>query len=254
VQAENIILTKKEGIGYIHFESKAQNSLRLKDLISFARLIDKASTDEEIKIVVIKSGGENTFCAGANFNELASLETIQDAKAFFMGFGNLILAIKNCDKIVVGRIQGRAIGGGVGLAAACDYTIASENATFRLSELNIGLGPLVIGPMVERKMSLHALASLALNPREWKTAYWGQDHGLYNEVFKTQQQADQYLDHYLDQMITMSTKAQLAVKRMLWENTGPWDVLLERRAEQSAELLMTPECKAEINNFLNKQA
>jgi methylglutaconyl-CoA hydratase len=250
----NIELTNKDGIGYLHFDSQAQNSLRLADLKKMATLIDQASTDDEIKILVIKSGGISTFCAGANFNELVAIDNSQAGKEFFMGFGNLILAIKNCDKIVVGRIHGKAVGGGVGLAAACDFTIASEYATFRLSELNIGLGPLVIGPMVERKMGLHSVASLALNPKEWKTAKWGQDKGLYNEVFKTQEQADEYLNHYLSQMATMSTNAKLAVKRMLWENTGHWDVLLERRAEQSAQLLLSPECKKEINRFLEKSA
>nr|HMP32060.1 enoyl-CoA hydratase/isomerase family protein [Saprospiraceae bacterium] len=162
----NISYTIVESVAHINFETQAHNALTLENLTTLAQMFKRASEDEDAKIVLLKSGGK-TFCAGANFNQLLSIENVADAKDFFMGFGNLILAIRNCSKLVIGRIHGRAIGGGVGLAAACDYTIASEFATIRLSELNIGLGPLVIGPMVERKMGLNSLASLSLNPKEW---------------------------------------------------------------------------------------
>jgi methylglutaconyl-CoA hydratase len=244
-----ISYTVENQVAHIYFETKAHNSLTLADLKTLASYVNKASEDDQVKLVLLKSGGK-TFCAGANFNQLLSIDNLVDAKEFFMGFGNLILAIRNCKKIVIGRIHGSAIGGGVGLAAACDYTIASEYATIRLSELNIGLGPLVIGPMVERKMGLHSLIALALNPKEWQTAHWAKERGLYNEVFLTQEQADAYLETYIANMLTTSQNAMTAVKQMLWENTEHWTSLLQERAEQSANLLMTKECKEEIGKFL----
>jgi methylglutaconyl-CoA hydratase len=249
MEKSNITYTVNNQVAQIYFETPSHNSLTLDDLKQLAILMNKASEDTTVKIVFLKSGGK-TFCAGANFNQLLAIDNVADGIEFFMGFGNLILAIRNCNKIVVGRIHGRAIGGGVGLTAACDYTIASEYATIRLSELNIGLGPLVIGPMVERKMGLHSLASLALNPKEWKTAHWAKGRGLYNEVFTTQEQSDAYLATYLESMVITSQQAMTVVKRMLWENTGEWDNLLAQRAEQSAKLLLTNECKTEIAKFL----
>lgn len=246
---ENIKYTLENNIATLYFETESHNALTLEDLQTMAHHLDEASEDHEVKIVLLKSGGK-TFCAGANFNQLLSIDNTEDGKAFFMGFGNLILAIRNCKKLVVGRIHGRAIGGGVGLAAACDYTIASEYATIRLSELNIGLGPLVIGPMVERKMGMSGLSALSLNPREWKTAWWAQQKGLFNEVFSTQEQADAYLASYLQAMTETSQQAITVVKKMLWENTEHWDALLHARARQSAALLMTKECKEEISKFL----
>ena len=246
---ENIRYTLENSIATLYFETESHNALTLEDLQTMAHYLDQASEDHDVKIVLLKSGGK-TFCAGANFNQLLSIENSEDGKAFFMGFGNLILAIRNCKKLVVGRIHGRAIGGGVGLAAACDYTIASEYATIRLSELNIGLGPLVIGPMVERKMGMSGLSALSLNPREWKTAWWAQQKGLFNEVFPTQEQADAYLTTYLQAMTETSQQAITVVKKMLWENTEHWDSLLQARAGQSAALLMTNECKEEIRKFL----
>lgn len=246
---ENIRYTLENNIATLYFETESHNSLTLEDLQTMAHYLDEASEDHEVKIVLLKSGGK-TFCAGANFNQLLSIDNTEDGKAFFMGFGNLILAIRNCKKLVVGRIHGRAIGGGVGLAAACDYTIASEYATIRLSELNIGLGPLVIGPMVERKMGMSGLSALSLNPKEWKTAWWAQQKGLFNEVFSTQEQADAYLTTYLQAMSETSQQAMSVVKKMLWENTEHWDALLQARAGQSAALLMTKECKEEIRKFL----
>lgn len=246
----------KNGVGSITFHTEAHNALTLDELEQVKLHLDLASINDDVKVVLLKSGGERTFCAGANFNQLISLANVEEAKAFFMGFGNLILAVKNCKKIVVGRIQGRAIGGGVGLTAACDYTIATQHATIRLSELNIGLGPLVIGPMVERKMGLASLGNMSLNPTEWFTAQWAKSRGLFNEVFDTQEQADAYIKHYLNTLISTSTKAKTVIKEMLWEGTSQWTTLLETRAEQSANLLMTAECKEEINKFLqkNKQA
>jgi len=247
--AGNITYTVDNHVAIVFFETESHNSLTLENLKTLADYFNKASEDKNVKIVLLKSGGK-TFCAGANFNQLLSIENFEDGKAFFMGFGNLILAIKKCDKIVVGRIHGKAIGGGVGLTAACDFTIASEFATIRLSELNIGLGPLVIGPMVERKLGLSGLSALSLNPKEWKTAYWAQQKGLFNEVFQTQIQADAYLATYIESMTNTSLQAMTIVKKMLWENTENWDELLESRAEQSAKLLLTRECKSEIAKFL----
>ena len=236
----------------ITFQSEAHNALNLEDLNEIKTFLGTASENPDVGVVVLQSTGEKTFCAGANFNQLIAIESHEDGQTFFNGFGNVILAIRNCKKVVVGRIQGRAIGGGVGLAAACDFTIASKFATIRLSELNIGLGPLVIGPMVERKMGLAALTSLSLNPQEWQTAYWAKEKGLYNEVFETQTQCDAYLESFLTNIESMSSEAKTAVKTMLWHDTNHWTELLNQRAAQSAGLLITESCKSEINKFLSK--
>lgn len=250
---EGFIKTTKENkVFTIEFFHPAQNSLPGHLLKELAEAVEEAGRDKDTLLVLLKSGGERTFCAGASFTELASIEDFPTGKKFFMGFANVINAIRKCPKIVIGRIQGKAVGGGVGLAAACDYTMATQYASVRLSELAVGIGPFVIGPVVERKTGLSAFSQMALNAGEWQTAAWAKQKGLFMEVFDSVEQLDAYIQHFTADLSTKNPEALRSLKKIFWEGTGHWDGLLEERAEASGKLILSEFSKNAISSFLQK--
>jgi methylglutaconyl-CoA hydratase len=240
-----------KGVAYIEFFHPAHNSLPMIMLNDLAKEIRKSGQNTEVNIIVLSSGGNRTFCAGASFNELAAIQSEEEGKTFFSGFAQIINAMRTCGKLVIGRIQGKAIGGGVGLVAACDYTIASKYASVRLSELAIGIGPFVIGPAVERKIGLSAFSNLALNPSEWQTASWAKEKGLYMECFDTIEQVDKYMDHFVEKLNNYSPMALAEMKQILWKNTGHWREILEERAALSGQLILTQHARDAIKAFLS---
>lgn len=240
-----------EGVAHIEFFHPAHNSLPLSMLTEMAKEIRKAGQNQEVSFIILKSGGDRTFCAGASFDELAAIQNEEEGKTFFMGFAQVINAIRTCGKIVVGRIHGKAVGGGVGLIASCDYALASKFASVRLSELAIGIGPFVIGPAVERKVGLSAFSNLALNPAEWQTAAWAKEKGLYMECFDSTDQLDEYISHFSEKLKSYSPLALAEMKQVLWKDTGHWSELLDLRAELSGQLVLTKYARDAVKEFLS---
>ena len=181
----------------ITFFHPAHNSMPGHLLAELTKQIREAGESEDVHLILLQSGGSRTFCAGASFDELLTITNSSDGKKFFLGFANVINAIRKCPKIIIGRVQGKAIGGAVGIAAATDYCMASQYGSVKLSELALGIGPFVVGPAIERKIGLSAFNNLAINATEWQTALWAKDKGLYNEVFDSIDQLYKYLDHFL---------------------------------------------------------
>ncbi len=246
----HVILNESNGIATIEFYHPSHNSLPSKLLTELEENITNAGQNENINLIIIKSSGERTFCAGASFDELVQIENELAGKQFFMGFANVINAICKCPKIVIGRVQGKAVGGGVGLSSAFDYCMATKYASVKLSELAVGIGPFVIGPAVERKIGISAYSQLALNATEWKTAEWAKDRGLFHEVFDSTEQLDEYLVHFSEKLNTMNPEALTLLKKVFWEGTEDWNQLLETRAEMSGKLVLSKFSKETIRSFL----
>jgi len=242
----------EDTIATIEFFHPSHNSLPSNLLNDLTHKILELGANEEVLLIVIKSSGERTFCAGASFDELVSIENEDTGKTFFLGFANVINAIRTCGKIVIGRVHGKAVGGGVGLAAACDYCMASKWASVKLSELAVGIGPFVIGPAVERKVGLSAFSQMAINATEWQTAAWAKEKGLFNEVFDSVEQLDEYLTHFLDITKKMNPEALSGLKKVFWQSTDHWDSLLEERAATSGKLVLSTFAKETIGGFLKK--
>lgn len=248
----NVSYKVTEGVGIIEFYHPSHNALPTKVLDQLARTITQAGEDDAATVLVLKSAGDRTFCAGASFDELVAIENETTGKAFFMGFAKVINACRECPKFIIGRVQGKAVGGGVGVAASVDYCIASKYASVKLSELAIGIGPFVVGPAVERKIGTSAFSKLAINAKEWQTAHWALDHGLYHEVFDNNEKVDQYVMHLADQLKTMNPEAMTALKRACWSGTDHWDTLLEERAEMSGRLVLSDFTRDAIASFKSK--
>lgn len=236
-------------IAVIEFGHPAGNSFPTELIYRLTETLNKLSMNTEVHVIVLKSEGDRAFCAGASFDELVAITNISDGKKFFSGFANLINAMRTCSKLIIGRVQGKAVGGGVGLVSSCDYVLASVDASIKLSELTIGIGPFVIAPAIERKMGTAALSELSLNATEWKNAYWAKEKGLYAEVFDTTKELDKEVNFLANKLASYNPKALLEMKKILWKNTDHWDELLLERAKVSGELALSEYTKKALNQF-----
>ncbi len=247
---EGSLYTKIENsIAFVEFGHPASNSFVSALLERLTKALEDLATNHEVSIVVLKSEGERAFCAGASFDELVAISNLEQGKHFFSGFANVINAMRKCPKPILGRVQGKTVGGGVGLASACDYVHATVDAAIKLSEISVGIGPFVIAPAVERKIGKAALAELSLYPSEWKNAYWAREKGLYAKVHDSIADMDKELDIHLQKLSAYNPEALSQMKKVLWEGTEHWDELLPERAAMSGELALSGATKSALQKF-----
>lgn len=226
-------------IATVEFGHPASNSFPGELLQRLTDELNALSSNAAVNLIILKSEGEGAFCAGASFDELLAVSNLEEGAVFFSGFANVINAMRNCSKLIVGRIHGKAVGGGVGLAAACDYALATVDSAIKLSEFTIGIGPFVIAPAVERKMGVAALAEMTLAAHEWKNAYWAQEKGLYAKVFENVTDLDKELDIFTQKLAGYNPEALSDMKKVLWEGTENWGTLLTERAKISGRLVLS---------------
>ena len=242
----------QEGIATIIFEHPLSNSLPGKVLNQLADTITELGQNNGVKVIILSSKGEKAFCAGASFDELISIKDLQTGKKFFSGFANVINACRKCPKFIIGRVQGKAVGGGVGLASAVDYCIATKHADVKLSELAVGIGPFVVGPAVQRKIGLSAMSELAINATEWRNAEWSKRKGLYTYIFDTTEAMDAEIQKLASKLANSNPEAMKLLKAVFWEGTDHWDQLLSERAEMSGTLVLSEFTINAINAFKTK--
>jgi len=247
----SVTCSVKDRIAVISFGHPKSNSLPSKLLVNLSDEISRQSANKNVNVIVLKSDGATTFCSGASFDELIKLKDIKQSKEFFMGFANLINAMRTCTKFIITRVQGKAVGGGVGIIAASDYVFATNISHIKLSELSLGIGPFVVGPAVERKIGKAAFSSLALDT-DWHDAFWAKNCGLFTKVFATISELDEEVHKLAGHMSKYSPDAMAEMKKMLWEGTDNWDELLEKRAEISGRLILSEYSKNYLKNFSSK--
>jgi methylglutaconyl-CoA hydratase len=240
------------GITTIEFFHPQSNSLPGKILDELAQAIHGAGNDSETKLVILRSAGEKSFCAGASFDELAAIQNEEQGLQFFSGFAQVINAIRTCPKFVMARIQGKCVGGGVGIAAAADYAIATEGADVKLSELAVGIGPFVVGPAVERKIGVAAFSQLAIDATMWRNAEWARKKGLYAELHHTTAEMDEAIQKLSHTLMHSSPEAMAEMKKIFWKGTEHWDKLLVERAAISGRLVLSDFTKQAIATFKKK--
>ena len=248
----SVTLEIKNNIGTIEFFHPQSNSLPSEILSKLASTISEAGTNDKIKVIILKSKGDRTFCAGASFDELSNINNFSDGKKFFMGFANVINACRKCPKLIICRVQGKAVGGGVGMACAVDYCFATKYASIKLSELAVGIGPFVVGPAVEKKSSISAYSTLSINATNWFTASWAREKGIFSEVYDTNEEMDQGINKLAENLTNSNPEAMKKLKEVIWSNTDNWDELLEKRAEYSGQLVLSDFTKNAIARFKSK--
>ncbi len=242
----------ENGIATIEFGHPLSNSLPGKILNLLAKTITDIGAKDEVKVIVLKSEGDRTFCAGASFDELISIKDLDTGKTFFSGFASVINACRKCPKLIIGRVQGKAVGGGVGLASAVDYCLATKNASVKLSELAVGIGPFVVGPAVQRKIGMSAMSQLTINATEFQTAEWAREKGLYAEVYTTVEEMDEAVQVLANKLANSNPEAMSMLKKIFWEGTETWDNLLKVRAGMSGQLVLSDFTVNAINAFKTK--
>ena len=234
----------------IEFFTPKHNALNSNMLDQLANKIEE--TPEHCAVIVLSSGGDRTFCAGASFDELSQIKNQEEATLFFNGFAKVILSIKACPQIVIVSVQGKAVGGGVGIIAAADYAIASENAALKLSELNIGIGPFVIAPAIVKKSGINVLTEMSLNPDNFYSAKWAKQKGLFHKVCENQSDLKITTNNFANKLASFNVNALKAMKHVFWENTEHWPELLEKRAETSGSLVLEKAVQDKIRTILSK--
>jgi methylglutaconyl-CoA hydratase len=242
----------ESGIATIEFGHPLSNSLPGNILRKLANTITEVDNTPSVKVIILKSIGSKAFCAGASFDELISINDLEIGKIFFSGFANVINACRKSQKLIIGRIQGKAVGGGVGIAAAVDYCFATKHAEVKLSELAVGIGPFVVGPVIERKIGLSAMSQLAINATEWRSADWAYKKGLYSDLYETESEMDKAIDKLANLLANSNPEAMQKLKSIFWEGTEHWDKLLSDRAEISGTLVLSDFTINAINSFKKK--
>ena len=236
-------------IATITFSHPKSNSFPSDLLQKLVDTFNRLSSDDNVRIIILQSEGTKAFCAGASFDELLEVNDAESGKQFFSGFANLINSMRKCSKLIIGRIHGKAVGGGVGIAAACDYSFATEASDIKLSELSIGIGPFVIAPALERKIGIAAVGELSLDAKSWRTAYWAEKKGLFNTVFENTRDLDRGIDILSHQLSQYNPEALIDMKKMFWEGTEHWDELLIKRAEITGKLVLSDFTKEALSKF-----
>lgn len=241
-----------QGITTIEFFHPQSNSLPGKILEELTKEIHFAGTHAETKVIILKSAGDKAFCAGASFAELSDISTEQQGLQFFSGFANVINAMRKCPKFIIARVQGKCVGGGVGLAAAADYAIALEGADIKLSELALGIGPFVVGPVVEKKMGFAAFSALSIDASMWRNSQWAKSKGLFAEVHENAANMNESVLRLANTLVHASPTAMTELKKTFWKDTDHWDTLLQERAAISGKLILSSYSKAAIEKFKTK--
>lgn len=252
VTMSHVHLSIKKGIGTVEFFTKESNSLPSAILKKLAETITEAGNEPNVKVIILKSEGNRAFCAGASFDELMEIKDETAGKKFFMGFANVINAMRKAPKFVIGRVQGKAVGGGIGLAAATDYCFATKRAAIKLSELSLGIGPFVVAPAIERKVGLSALTQMGINADDFYDPKWAHQKGLFAKLYDDVGSLDKAVDEMAHNLAKYSPEAMANFKQVLWEGTEHWDELLAARAEISGNLVTSDFTKEFIQKFKSK--
>lgn len=240
------------GVAYLTFAHPRSNSLPGAVLADLAATVRELGQRSDVKVVVLGSAGDRAFCAGASFDELVAISDEEAGLAFFMGFAHVINALRSIPQLVIGRVQGKAVGGGVGVAAATDYCLATQHAAIKLSELAVGIGPFVVGPAVERKLGVSAMSQLSIDASSWRSAQWACARGLYAEVLDDVAALDEAVDALAGRLASSNPDAMLALKQVFWSGTERWDTLLAERAAISGRLVLSDFTREAIQRFKAK--
>jgi methylglutaconyl-CoA hydratase len=248
----SVVSNISQGIATITFGHPQSNSLPGVILNKLAEEIKTVGANADVRVIILRTLGEKTFCAGASFDELVAIKDYESGLEFFSGFAKVINACRTAKQLIIGRIQGKAVGGGVGIAAAVDYCFATTQADIKLSELAVGIGPFVVGPAVARKIGVSGMSELAINATAWRSAEWAKNKGLYAEVFEDIAAMDEAVNSLAIRLAQSNPEAMYELKRIFWQGTEDWDQLLTERAGISGRLVLSEFTRNAILAFKSK--
>ena len=240
--------TFNNAVATVQFGHPASNSFPRQLLDRLTAEINSLSHNDAVTVIVLQSQGAKVFCSGASFDELLQVENEAQGTEFFSGFAHLLNAIRKCSKLIIGRVQGKAVGGGVGIIAACDYVVATPESAVKLSELAIGIGPFVIEPAVSRKIGKAAMAEMTLAAHEWKSAEWALENKLFSEIHPAEN-LDNAVINFAQKLSAYNPEALLEMKKIIWEGTEHWESLLVERAAITGKLVLSDFSRNALTQF-----
>ncbi len=240
-----------DGIGHLEFHHPKGNALPASLLKQLAEAVTELGHDDNARVVVMRSQGAGPFCAGASFDELTAISNVEEGQEFFSGFARVILAMIRAPKFIVTRVHGKAAGGALGLIAASDYSMAVNAASAKLSELAVGIGPFVVGPVIEHKIGLAAFSAMAVDA-DWRDAQWCERHGLYSRVYNDAAEMDASINALVTTLAASNPDAMAHLKKVFWSGTEHWDALLENRAAMSGTMVLSDFTRNAIAKFKAK--
>lgn len=242
----------KDTVATVSFFHPQSNSLPGELLRLLAKTIEETGQRADVNVMILKSEGDKAFCAGASFDELVAIHDETTGDHFFSGFALVINAMRQCPKLIIGRVHNKAVGGGVGLAASVDFCFATSKSSVKLSELAVGIGPFVVGPAVQRKVGLSAMSQMAIDATQWQSALWAKEKGLFAEVHETIEEMDNAIEILTNKLAKSNPDAMFDLKKIFWEGTENWNTLLFERAKISGRLVLSEFTKNAIHQFKGK--
>ncbi len=224
-------------------------------IAELAAACTELDADASVRVVVLAGRGKH-FSAGADLNWMrrAADSTEAENLADSRKFAAMLRALSGLSKPTIARVQGAALGGGTGLAAACDMAIAADNASFATSEVKFGIIPAVISPYVLRAIGpRHALRYF--QSAERFGALEAKAMGLVNEVV-TVDELDAAVDRLVQALLACGPQAQLAAKQLIAALTGRPidDAVGEETATRIARQRATAEAREGFAAFFDKRA
>jgi methylglutaconyl-CoA hydratase len=250
--AEGLVtVDRHDGVATVRFGHPKGNAMPGALLRDLAAAVREAGDDREVRVIVLRSSGHGPFCAGASFDELVAIEDEEAGRRFFSGFAAVILAMLRAPKFVIARVHGKTAGGGVGLVAAADYAVATAAASCKLSELAVGIGPFVVGPVIEKRIGLAAFGAMAVDA-DWRSAHWAHQHGLYARVVEGIPELDGAVDALAQRLAGSNPEAMAEIKRVTTAGTEQWDALLAERAAISGRLALSDFTRRAIADFAGR--
>ena len=249
---EGIQVFKGSAVARIQFAHEKQNAFPATHLKALQLAFEKVSSDDDVHVIVLQSDPSKAFCAGASIDDLLNVKTAKEGKAFFMGFANVLNAMRRCPQPIIGRIHGKAVGGGVGLIAACDYALATTHTQIKLSEIAIGIGPFVIAPALLRKIGTAAMSELSLTAHAWKSADWAHSKGLLSELHSDFEALEEAVVKHANRLAAYTPQAVTELKKALWKGTEDWDNLLEHNAAISGRHVFSEQTQKTLNELKSK--
>lgn len=247
----HVLTTVSDHIATVTFGGTKGNSLPGELLRELASTVESSAKSGDVRVIVLRSEGEGPFCAGASFDELKAIADEKAGKQFFLGFARVILAMTQATKPIIVRVQGKTVGGGVGIVAAADYAIANRTASVRLSELAVGIGPFVVGPVIEHRIGRGPYGAMSLDA-DWRDAAWAERHGLYAAVKESIPELDAAVGTFAAKLATANPEAVATIKRAVWAGTEHWPKLLDERAAMSGALVLSDFTRKALAAFENR--
>lgn len=237
-----------DGIGTVEFSHPKGNSLPAKLLNELASAISSLADDPSARVIVLRSAGTSTFCAGASFDEFTAVASPAQGQEFFLGFSRVILAMIRAPKFVITRVQGRAAGGALGVIAASDYSVAVRSAQVKLSELQVGIGPFVVGVVIQHKLGLAPFQFLGVHA-DWHDAEWCERHGLYAQLCDDAAALDAAVDAHARRLADSNPEAMAEMKRIFWRGTEDWEERMTERAAMSGRMVLSEFTREALARF-----